>query len=56
MNNKNVSIFTRYVHEMSKKSINQNNFEISYRANSHHIKLKNESRNHFVEFKRNRNI
>ncbi len=53
MNNENVSIFVRYFHKMSQKSINQNNCKTSYRANSHRMKSKNESRDHFVEFERN---
>jgi fumarate reductase subunit C len=53
MNIENASIIVRHVHEMSKESINWNDFETFHWTDSHRMKTENESNDYFVEFKRN---
>jgi hypothetical protein len=53
VNNENASIIARHVYEISKKTINWNDFEIFHWTNSHHMKTENESCDHFTEFECN---
>ncbi len=56
VNNEGSSIIVRHVHEMSKEFINWDDFETSHRTDSHRMKIKNESNDHFVDFKRNERL
>jgi hypothetical protein len=54
VNNEDLSITARYVHEMSKETIHRDNSETSHRADTHRVKSEEKLNDHCIEFECNR--